>query len=153
LVALKSARRLAISQVALADAPLSLKMGRLSSSLFFVKSKEQPKRGITFWYIRFPIFGGWQTQFYIGYNVPTEDMLTLDSANNRYNLEFGEFVNRVTLCWDHFIFINAFYLVNISINEFFYAIYLTYIFFMYVYIYTQRLFHNIWESFYWRYGD
>lgn len=39
---------------------------------------------------RFPIFGGWQTQFYIGYSIPTELGLFLDEAG-RYNLKFDFF--------------------------------------------------------------
>lgn len=39
---------------------------------------------------RFPLFGGWQTQFYIGYSVPTETALTVDE-NDLYKLEFDFF--------------------------------------------------------------
>jgi oligosaccharyltransferase complex subunit alpha (ribophorin I) len=39
---------------------------------------------------RFPMFGGWQTQFYIGYSVPTELMLFRDSSE-RYTLKFDFF--------------------------------------------------------------
>lgn len=40
---------------------------------------------------RFPMFGGWQTQFYIGYSVPTETMLFVDAATGRHNLKFDFF--------------------------------------------------------------
>jgi len=40
---------------------------------------------------RFPIFGGWQTQFYIGYSIPTENALFIDSTTGRYNLKFDYF--------------------------------------------------------------
>ena len=35
---------------------------------------------------RFPMFGGWKTQFYIGYSIPTEIALYQDSTD-RYNLK------------------------------------------------------------------
>eukprot|EP01038_Epipyxis_sp_PR26KG_P014596 gene14596-19602_t len=38
---------------------------------------------------RFPIFGGWQTQFYLGYSIPTKIALYLEE--NRYNLKFDFF--------------------------------------------------------------
>jgi len=37
---------------------------------------------------RFPMFGGWKSQFYIGYRVPTESMLTVDPISGRYKLKF-----------------------------------------------------------------
>lgn len=37
---------------------------------------------------RFPIFGGWKTQFYIGYRVPTETMLEIDEITGRYKFTF-----------------------------------------------------------------
>lgn len=40
---------------------------------------------------RFPMFGGWQTQFYIGYSIPTEAALFIDSETGRYNLKFDFF--------------------------------------------------------------
>jgi oligosaccharyltransferase complex subunit alpha (ribophorin I) len=40
---------------------------------------------------RFPIFGGWQTQFYIGYSVPTETALSTDLESNRYKLKVDFF--------------------------------------------------------------
>jgi oligosaccharyltransferase complex subunit alpha (ribophorin I) len=39
---------------------------------------------------RFPIFGGWQTQFYIGYSIPTELALFRDSTQ-RYTLKIDFF--------------------------------------------------------------
>lgn len=39
---------------------------------------------------RFPIFGGWKTQFYLGYSIPTENSLTIDAAE-RFNLKFDFF--------------------------------------------------------------
>lgn len=36
---------------------------------------------------RFPLFGGWQTQFYIGYAIPTELALFQDPANERFKLK------------------------------------------------------------------
>lgn len=38
---------------------------------------------------RFPIFGGWQTQFYIGYSIPTEMALFLEEG--RFKLKFDFF--------------------------------------------------------------
>lgn len=37
---------------------------------------------------RFPMFGGWKTQFYLGYRVPTESMLSVDSDTGRYRFAF-----------------------------------------------------------------
>lgn len=37
---------------------------------------------------RFPMFGGWKTQFYIGYRMPTESMITVDSDTGRYKMTF-----------------------------------------------------------------
>lgn len=39
---------------------------------------------------RFPMFGGWKTQFYLGYSLPTE-MALFVSGDGRYNLEFDFF--------------------------------------------------------------
>ena len=36
---------------------------------------------------RFPMFGGWQTQFYFGYSVPTEAALSVDADSGRYSLK------------------------------------------------------------------
>ncbi len=39
---------------------------------------------------RFPMFGGWQTDFYIGYDVPAADYLSVDAADPaRYVLNFS----------------------------------------------------------------
>jgi len=41
---------------------------------------------------RFPMFGGWKTDFYIGYNLPADKYLSLDASNsNSYilNISFG----------------------------------------------------------------
>lgn len=40
---------------------------------------------------RFPMFGGWQTQFYIGYSIPTENALSIDADSNRYSLKMDFF--------------------------------------------------------------
>lgn len=40
---------------------------------------------------RFPIFGGWKTEFYIGYSVPTELALFYDAAVDTYNLKVDFF--------------------------------------------------------------
>jgi len=37
---------------------------------------------------RFPMFGGWKSQFYLGYRVPTESMLFIDPISGRYQLKF-----------------------------------------------------------------
>jgi oligosaccharyltransferase complex subunit alpha (ribophorin I) len=37
---------------------------------------------------RFPMFGGWKSQFYIGYTVPTESMVTVDPESGRYSVKF-----------------------------------------------------------------
>lgn len=42
---------------------------------------------------RFPMFGGWQTQFYIGYSIPTEDSLFVDSSTGRYKLKLNAYTN------------------------------------------------------------
>lgn len=39
---------------------------------------------------RFPMFGGWKTQFYLGYSIPTENALFVDS-DGKYNLKFDFF--------------------------------------------------------------
>lgn len=39
---------------------------------------------------RFPIFGGWQTQFYIGYSIPTELALSIQE-DGTYQLKFDFF--------------------------------------------------------------
>lgn len=39
---------------------------------------------------RFPIFGGWQTQFYVGYSIPTELALFVDTEG-RFKLKFDFF--------------------------------------------------------------
>jgi oligosaccharyltransferase complex subunit alpha (ribophorin I) len=39
---------------------------------------------------RFPLFGGWKTEFYIGYNVPASLALFVDE-NDRYSLHFDYF--------------------------------------------------------------
>ena len=41
---------------------------------------------------RFPIFGGWKTQFYIGYSVPTETVLFVDPSTGRHSLKVDFFV-------------------------------------------------------------
>lgn len=42
--------------------------------------------------MRFPIFGGWQTQFYLGYSLPTELVLFTDSSeSDLYRLKFDYF--------------------------------------------------------------
>jgi hypothetical protein len=38
---------------------------------------------------RFPIFGGWKTQFHLGYSVPTENALT--RSEDRYHLKVDFF--------------------------------------------------------------
>lgn len=38
---------------------------------------------------RFPLFGGWKTSFYFGYNVPIQEFLTADGANMNLNALFG----------------------------------------------------------------
>ena len=40
---------------------------------------------------RFPIFGGWQTNFYIGYSIPTQSALFFESDTNRYKLKIDFF--------------------------------------------------------------
>jgi oligosaccharyltransferase complex subunit alpha (ribophorin I) len=37
------------------------------------------------------MFGGWQTQFYIGYSVPTETALFVDPETGRHSLKFDFF--------------------------------------------------------------
>lgn len=39
---------------------------------------------------RFPMFGGWQTQFHLGYSIPTENAISVDE-DGRYNLKFDYF--------------------------------------------------------------
>lgn len=40
---------------------------------------------------RFPIFGGWKTQFYLGYSIPTGNILSVDSDSGRYKVKFDLF--------------------------------------------------------------
>jgi oligosaccharyltransferase complex subunit alpha (ribophorin I) len=40
---------------------------------------------------RFPMFGGWQTQFYIGYSIPTELAVFRSADNNQYTLKVDFF--------------------------------------------------------------
>jgi oligosaccharyltransferase complex subunit alpha (ribophorin I) len=40
---------------------------------------------------RFPIFGGWQTQFYLGYMIPTENALFVDAETGKFSLKFDFF--------------------------------------------------------------
>lgn len=40
---------------------------------------------------RFPIFGGWKTQFYLGYSIPTENALTV--SGERYHLKADFFTS------------------------------------------------------------
>ena len=37
---------------------------------------------------RFPIFGGWKTQFYLGYSIPTGNILSVDSDTGRHKVKF-----------------------------------------------------------------
>ena len=37
---------------------------------------------------RFPIFGGWKTQFYLGYSIPTGNILSVDSETGKYKVKF-----------------------------------------------------------------
>jgi oligosaccharyltransferase complex subunit alpha (ribophorin I) len=39
---------------------------------------------------RFPMFGGWKTDFYIGYDVPASDFLSVDASDSsRYVLNMS----------------------------------------------------------------
>lgn len=40
---------------------------------------------------RFPLFGGWKTQFYLGYSIPTSQILSVDSDSGRYTVKFDLF--------------------------------------------------------------
>lgn len=40
---------------------------------------------------RFPLFGGWKTQFYIGYSLPTEVCLFQNNQDGKYKLKFDFF--------------------------------------------------------------
>lgn len=40
---------------------------------------------------RFPIFGGWQTQFHVGYSIPTELALTYNADEGKYKLKVDFF--------------------------------------------------------------
>jgi oligosaccharyltransferase complex subunit alpha (ribophorin I) len=40
---------------------------------------------------RFPLYGGWQTQFYLGYNIPTETAVFVDAASSEHRLKFDFF--------------------------------------------------------------
>ncbi len=37
---------------------------------------------------RYPMFGGWKSQFYVGYRVPSESMLLVNHNTGRYQLKF-----------------------------------------------------------------
>ena len=41
--------------------------------------------------MRFPLFGGWQSQFYVGYSVPSENVLFIDSNSGRHSLKVDFF--------------------------------------------------------------
>lgn len=41
--------------------------------------------------MRFPVFGGWQSQFYIGYSLPTESVLYYDIDKRKYFLRIDFF--------------------------------------------------------------
>lgn len=40
---------------------------------------------------RFPLFGGWKTEFYLGYTIPTNSILSVDSDTGRYTVKFDLF--------------------------------------------------------------
>lgn len=62
-------------------------IGNISTSDLRSVSRDQLELEVQ---TRFPIFGGWQTQFYIGYSIPTELALFRDSGD-RYTLKFDFF--------------------------------------------------------------
>lgn len=63
-------------------------IGNISSSDISIHDDEM-KLDIS---TRFPMFGGWQTQFYLGYSLPTETCLFLDSADSQqHTLKFDFF--------------------------------------------------------------
>ena len=63
-------------------------IGNISTSDIRVTKKDGLELDIQ---TRFPIFGGWQTQFYIGYSIPTELALFTDTETGKYHLKFDYF--------------------------------------------------------------
>lgn len=57
-------------------------IGNISTSAFRPPSAEFDMD------FRFPLFGGWQTQWYQGYNVPASNHLTVDPKTGFYTLSF-----------------------------------------------------------------
>ena len=63
-------------------------IGNISTSDISVNNGELNMEVAT----RFPLFGGWKTEFYIGYSVPTSVALTVDAdIADRYSLSFNYF--------------------------------------------------------------
>lgn len=63
-------------------------IGNISTSDIIVSNGELQMDVAT----RFPMFGGWKTEFYIGYSVPTAVALSVDSErDDRYSLSFNYF--------------------------------------------------------------
>mmetsp|Transcript_6195 Transcript_6195/g.9275 ORF Transcript_6195/g.9275 Transcript_6195/m.9275 type:complete len:213 (-) Transcript_6195:83-721(-) len=60
-------------------------IGNISTSAVFQSSPESPK--IVVLDTRYPLYGGWKISFYLGYNVPTEDLLNFNPVDNTYTLE------------------------------------------------------------------
>lgn len=60
-------------------------IGNISSSEVFSRSDGAVDLQIE---TRFPMFGGWQTQFYIGYSIPTESVLTVEPETHRHHFKF-----------------------------------------------------------------
>jgi oligosaccharyltransferase complex subunit alpha (ribophorin I) len=48
---------------------------------------------------RYPLFGGWKCDFYMGYNAPAEDFLSVETATGRYvlEIEFGSPFERMVV--------------------------------------------------------
>jgi oligosaccharyltransferase complex subunit alpha (ribophorin I) len=40
---------------------------------------------------RFPLFGGWKTQFYVGYSIPTANILSVNSETGKYTVSVDLF--------------------------------------------------------------
>lgn len=62
-------------------------IGNISTSDMLINEKEIEVVVQT----RFPMFGGWKTQFYLGYSIPTELALSIDSELDKYVLKFDFF--------------------------------------------------------------
>lgn len=62
-------------------------------------SSTTPKKKKTMFQMkpRFPLFGGWKTQWYMGYHVPTEDVVTVDGTSFTLSMEFSSAIDKAAI--------------------------------------------------------